>query len=149
MQKEMFTPLFVLLTASLLLFACNDDKQANFDPPEVKTAEILQITQYSAKSGGIVLDNGGLPVNSRGVIWGTNENLSIEDEDVSYTNDSLGLGEFKSSISNLEPGTTYSVRAYATNEEGTSYGEEYQTTVIRHHDEKQVGYSVRCIKDVN
>ena len=34
----------------------------------------------------------------------------------------LGVGTFTSQITNLEPNTTYHVRAYAQNESGVSYG---------------------------
>ncbi|MCP4568822.1 MAG: hypothetical protein GY841_14690, partial [FCB group bacterium] len=40
------------------------------------------------------------------------------------TNNGTGPGSFSSSITGLTPGTEYHVRAYATNSNGTSYGEE-------------------------
>ena len=44
--------------------------------------------------------------------------------------DGTGAGNFKSNISNLEPGTNYHVRAFATNSKGTSYGSTYSFKTI-------------------
>ena len=44
------------------------------------------------------------------------------------TLDGNGTGEFSSSFTQLEPGTTYYVRAYVTNIEGAAYGEEISFT---------------------
>ena len=39
-----------------------------------------------------------------------------------------GIGIFTSNLTSLEPGTTYYVRAYATNSVGTAYGNELSFT---------------------
>jgi uncharacterized protein (TIGR02145 family) len=48
------------------------------------------------------------------------------------TLDNSGIGSFISNLTGLLPGTTYSVRAYATNSTGTSYGTpEYSFTTLK------------------
>ncbi|MEM4248491.1 MAG: hypothetical protein QXH80_04415 [Candidatus Nanoarchaeia archaeon] len=89
--------------------------------PTVTTALVSEITDISAKCGGEVTSEGGTPVIARGVCWSTSENPTIDDQ---KTEDGQGIGTFESIISNLTPGTTYYVRAYATNSVGTAYGEQ-------------------------
>jgi len=89
--------------------------------PTVITAAITNITATSAVSGGTVTDNGGAPVTARGICWSTSENPTIGN---SHTNDGSGTGEFVSSLTGLTPGTTYYIRAYATNSAGTNYGNQ-------------------------
>jgi uncharacterized protein (TIGR02145 family) len=96
--------------------------------PTVTTATITNITQTTATSGGNVFYNGGYPVTARGVCWSTNENPTINDN---YTTDGSGTGVFISEITGLTANTSYYVRAYATNSEGTAYGcqETFSTDV--------------------
>jgi hypothetical protein len=54
------------------------------------------------------------------VCWSTSANPTVAD---THTNDSTGTGAFTGHLTGLEPGTTYYVRAYATNSVGTTYGE--------------------------
>jgi uncharacterized protein (TIGR02145 family) len=89
--------------------------------PEVTTAEVSGITQTNAVSGGNVTNNGGAEVTARGVCWNTAQNPSIAN---SKTSDGTGNGIFTSSITGLTANTTYYIRAYATNSEGTNYGNE-------------------------
>jgi uncharacterized protein (TIGR02145 family) len=89
--------------------------------PTVTTVSVSAIAQTSAVSGGNVTNNGGDEVTARGVCWSTAQNPTTAD---SKTTDGSGNGSFISSITGLSDGTTYYVRAYATNSEGTSYGEE-------------------------
>ena len=89
--------------------------------PVVTTAEVSEIALYSAVCGGEVTFEGNVAVTARGVCWSTTQNPTIED---SKTTDGSGIGSFTSSMTNLEHNTTYYVRAYATNEVGTAYGEE-------------------------
>jgi uncharacterized protein (TIGR02145 family) len=93
--------------------------------PVVVTSNISSIQQTSAMGGGNVTHEGGSPVTSRGVCWSTTQHPTISDE---KTNDGSGTGTFTSSITGLRPGTTYFARAYATNNQGTGYGEEQSFT---------------------
>ena len=85
------------------------------------TANVTDKTQTTATSGGNVTNDGNAEVTARGVCWGTLQNPTTGS---SKTSDGTGTGNFASSITGLTPGTTYYVRAYATNSEGTSYGNE-------------------------
>lgn len=89
--------------------------------PEVTTSEVTDITLNSAVCGGEVTFEGNLEVTTRGVCWSTEQNPTIEDN---HTTDGAGIGSYISNLSNLSQNTTYYVRAYATNEQGTNYGEE-------------------------
>ena len=92
------------------------------DPgPAVTTGSVLGVTTNSATCGGEVADDGGYIVTARGVCWSTSHNPTIAN---AHTSNGTGIGEFTGNITNLTPGTTYYVRAYATNSEGTAYGEE-------------------------
>ncbi len=89
--------------------------------PTVITNEIFDIGTDAAKGGGIVTDDGGAMVTSRGICWSHNQNPTTDDR---HTTDGDGTGEFASEITKLSSNTKYYVRAYAANEAGTAYGEE-------------------------
>ncbi|MDY6327298.1 MAG: FISUMP domain-containing protein, partial [Bacteroidales bacterium] len=89
--------------------------------PTVSTAAVSNITDTSATCGGNVTSDGGDNVIARGVCWSTSSNPTVND---SHTTDSSGMGSFTSNITGLTASTTYYVRAYATNSEGTAYGNE-------------------------
>ncbi|MBO6056784.1 MAG: hypothetical protein J6P64_00985 [Bacteroidales bacterium] len=91
----------------------------------VTTKSITGITASSAVSGGNVVSDGGDNITARGVCWSTTQNPTISN---SHTTDGTGTGEFTSSITGLNNNITYYVRAYATNSNGTSYGEERSFT---------------------
>ncbi len=93
--------------------------------PTVTTTSISSITSTSSMGGGNVTSNGGATVTARGVCWSTNHNPTISN---SKTTDGTGNGSFTSSISGLVENTTYFVRAYATNSQGTAYGNEISFT---------------------
>ena len=87
----------------------------------VTTTNVTGITQTSATTGGNVTDDGNAEVTARGVCWGTSQNPTTGS---GKTIDGTGTGNFTSSITGLTPGIAYYVRAYATNSEGTSYGND-------------------------
>ena len=95
--------------------------------PTVTTNVVTNITSSSATCGGNVTFDGGFDITARGVCWGTKPNPTINDN---KTNDGNGTGSFTSNLTNLTENTTYYVRAYATNEKGTSYGEEKSFTTM-------------------
>ena len=76
---------------------------------------------------GSVLNDGGSKLTSRGFCWNTTPDPTIEDSNI---NVGKSLGVFESIISALNPGTTYYIRAYATNEIGTAYGETLTFTTL-------------------
>lgn len=89
-------------------------------PTGLTTGSLSLITQNTASCGGNITTDGGATVTSRGVCWSnTTSSPTIAN---TKTVDGSGIGTFSSAITGLLPGTTYYVRAYATNSVGTAYG---------------------------
>ncbi|MFP4488659.1 MAG: fibrobacter succinogenes major paralogous domain-containing protein, partial [Bacteroidales bacterium] len=97
------------------------------DLPVVTTSTVTDITSYTAVSGGEISDEGSSEVLLRGVCWSLTQSPTIDDE---YTEDGAGTGTYTSNITGLYSGTTYYVRAYATNSYGIAYGEELSFTTL-------------------
>ena len=95
--------------------------------PSVTTKTVTNILNSTAVCGGDVTSEGCLTVTARGVCWSTSQNPTISD---SHTTDGNGTGSFNSSITGLTVGTTYYVRAYATNSMGTAYGTQRSFTTL-------------------
>jgi uncharacterized protein (TIGR02145 family) len=95
--------------------------------PTLTTAIASNITINTATTGGDITSNGGAEVTSRGVCWGTASQPMISG---SHTSDNKGNGIFSSNLTGLTPGTPYYIRAYATNEAGTAYGNEITFSTI-------------------
>ncbi len=95
--------------------------------PEVSTGNITNITASSATCGGNVISDGGDIVTARGICWSASQNPMLND---SHTEEGTGTGYFSSNITGLTAGTTYYVRAYATNSAGTAYGQETSFTAL-------------------
>jgi hypothetical protein len=89
--------------------------------PTLTTTAVTDITQTTATSGGNIASDGGTAITARGVCWSTSSGPTTVD---SKTEDGTGTGSFVSNISGLSSNTKYHVRAYATNAEGTAYGNE-------------------------
>ena len=89
--------------------------------PTVSTTTISGVNTTAAASGGNITADGGATVTARGVCWSTSPGPVATG---SHTTDGSGTGTFTSSLTGLSPGTTYHVRAYATNSVGTAYGTE-------------------------
>jgi hypothetical protein len=105
--------------------------------PTVTTTAASAIELVTASAGGNVTSDGGAAVTERGVCWSTLHDPTTSD---SKTSDASGTGSFSSAITGLTNGTVYYVRAFATNSEGTSYGEELSFETIGMGDYFQGGY---------
>jgi len=93
----------------------------------VTTGQVTDVTATSAICSGSVTSDGDQNVTSRGVCWSTSENPTTSN---SKTTDGTGVGDFTSNLTGLSPNTTYYVSAYATNSEGTAYGEQKSFTTL-------------------
>lgn len=116
---------FIILILLVSGIAMLDGCKKKPDPPTLTTTAVSAITVTTATSGGNVTSDGGAEVTARGVCWGTASKPTITG---SKTSDGKGTGSFSSSITGLTANTLYYVRAYATNSEGTSYGNEVSFT---------------------
>jgi hypothetical protein len=87
--------------------------------PTLDTVVVSNLTGTTADSGGDnILDNNS-PITTKGIEWSsTSDFLTI----LGSTNDGSGSTDYVSAITGLTAGSTYYVRAYATNAIGTGYG---------------------------
>ncbi len=121
------TPLYVQA------LAIDDIKITPAGLPVVTTTSITDITINDAKCDGSIPSNGVVPqatygsidyVLEKGICWSTDPNPSVDDENdhkVTYT---VLTYHIVGTLTDLDPSQTYYVRAYATNQFGTSYGEQ-------------------------
>jgi uncharacterized protein (TIGR02145 family) len=110
---------------ALFIHSCRKDK-----PQEsaITTVAVTEISYTSATAGGEVTSQGGAPIISKGLCWGTNSNPTISD---SKTTEEGGSGTFTCHLTQLALNTLYYVRAYATNSDGTSYGNQVTFTTLK------------------
>lgn len=95
--------------------------------PQVNSlTTVTNIEEKVATFGGNVISDGGSPITARGVCWNTDGNPTVDLS--TKTMDGTGTGSFTSTLLNLSGGTSYKVRAYATNAAGTAYGDEVSFT---------------------
>ena len=90
--------------------------------PTVITGEVTNITTTSATCAAEIPNSGGLAVTDRGICWSLNPNPTLSDHYVAAS--AGGTGNFTVNITGLSIGSTYYVRAYATNMLGTTYGNQ-------------------------
>lgn len=114
-----------LVTGLAALNGCKEKEEI----PTVTTTAVTAVTTTGASTGGDVTSDGGAEVTARGVCYGTTANPDITGP---HTTDGAGTGPFTSTLTGLAAGTPYHVRAYATNSEGTAYGNDvtFTTTAI-------------------
>lgn len=122
-----FSVLFYLTFGVVLsvLFLSTCRKSDDTPPVVIETAVLSNVTPTSAISGGIISSDGGQNIIARGVCWSEKNKPTLSNN---HTIDGSGTGSFESEITGLEIGPTYYIRAYATTEEGTAYGDEITFT---------------------
>ncbi len=113
----------VMAFIAMIMLSCVQETEKAI----VETKEVTDVTSNSARVVCNVSDDGA-EVSSRGVCWDKSDNLAIET--ASSMGAGSGIGNYECEISGLESGTTYYVRAYATNSAGISYGEQKEFTTL-------------------
>jgi uncharacterized protein (TIGR02145 family) len=120
--------LFAAVT-SVIFFSCDKDDPPAPVPPTVTTTAISDIKINSAKAGGTIVNNGGSEITTSGICWSkTNATPTTSD---SVVTSNVLTGSFVATLDNLEDGSTYYIRAFATNSIGTGYGNvvTFNTTI--------------------
>ncbi len=84
------------------------------------------ISSSTASITSTINSDGGASITSRGVVWNTSINPTIALS--TKTNSGTGTGTFTASLSGLTASTVYYIRTYATNANGTVYGNEISFT---------------------
>ena len=94
--------------------------------PLVISGSVSNITKNSAQGSGRVMDNGGYNITARGV-------AIKKESDVNFTLiPSTETTEFFTvDLTSLDANTKYIAKAYATNSNGTSYGNEVKFTTLK------------------
>ncbi len=109
----------------LLLANCKKDKKT----PGLSTMPVSEITATDAVGGGEIINDEGQGILSRGLVWSAEKSATLQNN--------LGFSEsksedylFTSEIFDLSSGQLYYVRAFATNSDGTGYGEDMEFVTI-------------------
>ena len=107
-------------------------------PPKVNTPSASDIASTTTTLNGNITSDGGAEITERGFVY-TSSNLSSEDLIIDATDVSKEIveipgapatGVFSKNITGLTAGTTYYCRAYASNSEGTTYGDIESFTTL-------------------
>ena len=87
----------------------------------LNTLPVSNITTNTAITGGEILSDGNTVITAKGVCWSLTNSPTIDDN---FSNNYDSTTTFESIIEGLSPNTEYFVRAFATNQFGTYYGNE-------------------------
>ena len=97
--------------------------------PVLSAISEKESTNFSVTVEATVTDAGTSAISKAGFCWSIDKTPTIEDNSNDITaqlkGDSL---VFSATLDNLMPNSTYHIRAYATNEQGTSYSEVFTFT---------------------
>ncbi|MDD4921184.1 MAG: fibrobacter succinogenes major paralogous domain-containing protein [Bacteroidales bacterium] len=122
--KSLFFPLAILFVA-LLMNGCQAEEEEPISTPVLRTSAVKSITASSAIFGGNISADGGAAITDRGVCWSTAENPTIADSKIA---NGTSTGVYENTITGLAANTVHYVRAYATNQAGTAYGQQVSFT---------------------
>jgi hypothetical protein len=125
-KNPAFVFLVIIFAALILVSGC---KKKSDEPaittPSVTTKTPASITDTTAVSGGFISSEGGSSVTERGICYGKNQNPSVADLTIK---EGSGTGTFQCTVTGLDRGTKYYVRAYGINSAGIGYGNQVSFT---------------------
>jgi hypothetical protein len=104
----------------------------------------------------MITHNGGATVTASGLCWSRTSNLPTIADDTTQGSTSIGI--FTTTLTGLEHGTTYHVRAYAINKAGVGFGNTISFTTanaapvarnIFFHGEPVMGEGLPCVTPIS
>ena len=105
--------------------AYGKEEKADLTPtaPSVSTISVTDISRSAgtAKVTGKILDAGDPVYTARGFVYSTSSNPTL-DNGIEIVVSGSGIGEYSTTISSLQVGNVYYIRAFVTNAKGTFYG---------------------------
>jgi hypothetical protein len=109
----------------------DDISWTGFSPSTAPTGVTTGTAGSISAVGAIISSNnvtgdGGAAITERGVVYGTSETPTLDDN--SKVTVAGTTGTFSATLGGLNNSTTYYVRAYATNSVGTTYGSQISFT---------------------
>ncbi len=118
----------------IILFYSSCKKEEVVYPPSLPTLNTLKVSSIkdsSAVCGGEIISDGKTKIEKKGVCYSTKPNPTLSDNIIA-SQDNLDAVNFTVTIPNLKTNTRYYIRSYATNSQGTAYGnnEEFFTTLV-------------------
>ena len=112
----------ISLSTNTLLFSTQTAKV-----PTLNTIQESNVMANSIVTGGDILNDGGVPITLRGVVWSSIPNTNINNGVV--VNSGSGSGPFTTQLSSLPSNTMIYFKAFARNEAGlVGYGIERTAT---------------------
>jgi hypothetical protein len=114
-SKKIFA---LILFSIVLVVSCKKKDQKNV--PTLTTTAATNVTATGLTSGGTISSNGGETISATGLAYSKTNNMPTITDDT--TKATVLSGTFISELKNLDPSSTYYIRAYATNSVGTGYG---------------------------
>lgn len=139
-RYEMYNHLSVYMLQQISEF-----QTFSYSIPTVYTKQVTDIDFTSARVLAAVKTDGGATIHERGVCYSQSANPTVDDTKVAAE---AGLGDYSCMLLYLEEGTTYHVRAYAVNANGTFYGDDltFTTEARTYHEDHEyvdLGLSVK------
>ncbi len=124
-MKITFLKKIIILNVLFLLCNCTTN-ETKADALQLSISTADAVTTTSANVNVTIANGGNSIITAKGICWSTSPNPTISL--TTKTNDGIGTTAFNTLLNNLAPGTTYYVRAYATNSSGTVYSLEITFT---------------------
>ncbi len=97
--------------------------------PRISTVAVSNITPAAAVCGGVIESDSGYAVTASGICWDI-DNQFNEDQCLGKAVNTSGATSYIMNIEGLTEGTNYFVKAFATNQKGTGYGEISQFSTV-------------------
>lgn len=151
-MKHTISSVFMLSFAMLLFSGCkkkdkDQPQQSTTAPvliPMVVTAAITGITDSTAVSGGTVTSEGASAITAVGICWDTMPSPTTLKQ---KTVNGAGVGDYIAHLSGLKINRKYYVRAYATNANGTAYGNEisFLSPVVAPWQKTSLSFDITCM----
>jgi len=131
----------IYLVFITFLFSCSSDDSISELPddtdtvdeinlPELQTNQVTDITLYSVKTGGKLIDSGDSDIIEVGLVVGLTSLPTTENNLNKFILTPDESGSFDITITSVPANTTYFIRAYGVNSEGIGYGNEVQFTSL-------------------